>query len=883
MADIHINGETYTVEGGENLLQTCLSLGLEVPYFCYHPALGAVGSCRQCAVKQFANAEDAKAGKGRIVMSCMVPTSDDLYIAIDDAEAKAFRAAMIELLMSNHPHDCPTCEEGGHCQLQDMTYLSGHHERKYRFTKRTHENQYLGPFINHEMNRCIACYRCVRFYRDYAGGSDLGVFASANRVFFGRARDGVLENEFAGNLTEVCPTGVFTDRSHGERYNRKWDMQYAPSICHGCAVGCNISAGERYGELRRIENRYNGSINGYFLCDRGRFGYGYVNDRSRPRTARVNGLTQGPKNALRGIAALLRGKKVLGIGSAKASLESNFQLKTLVGAENFCAGESQAALALVSEALTLQRSAAYVPSPGEIEQSDAILILGEDLTQTAARLALSVRQAAKNAGKARAGDLHTADWLDEPRRRITQDALSPIYLAAVQSTRLDDVARTTCVASPQGLLDYALAVRDAVHGQAAPQEDPQGLYSHAAEVAAALRKGQRPLVIGGVSMQSAALMQIAAQIAAELPNGGLNLIVPQVNSAGLSYLGGQGFAAFDPDAYDAVIVMENDLLAAPEAWREAVLDKTLIVLDHQALSWHERANALLPAASFAEGDGTIVSYEGRAQRFFKVYDSDYHDPQSCIEESWRWLHALRGLIADDAYDLSTLDRVIAELAAAEPALAGITQAAPRADFRAHHMAVAREPSRYSGRTAMRAPLSVHEPKQPQDSDSALAFSMEGYHGRDIPAALLPFAWRPGWNSPQAEHHHAPRKDKGEGVEKGVRLDSAPPAVAAAVMAFPQVKSYSVVPVYDLFATAPWRDKLPLFDERDRPARILMTPKTAAAMAVVEGEALSVTHHGRARMLPVHIDEQFAEDCIGYPMQNGEVLEGDLKIEKGHRA
>lgn len=882
MAVIHIDGKTYTVADGENLLQTCLSLGLEVPYFCYHPALGAVGSCRQCAVKQFASAEDAEAGRGRIVMSCMVPTNNNLYISVDDVEAKAFRAAMIELLMTNHPHDCPTCEEGGHCQLQDMTYLSGHHERKYRFTKRTHENQYLGPFIGHEMNRCIACYRCVRFYRDYAGGSDLGVFASANRVFFGRARDGVLESEFSGNLSEVCPTGVFTDRSHSERYNRKWDMQYAPSICHGCAVGCNISAGERYGELRRIENRYNGSVNGYFLCDRGRFGYGYVNDPARPRKARVKALEQEPQKALSSIARLLSGKKVLGIGSANASLESNFQLKMLVGAEHFCAGESATALALVREALTLQQAATYVPTPLEIERADAILILGEDLTQTAARLALAVRQAANNLGKAQAAALGTPDWLDEPRKRITQDALSPIYLAAVHSTRLDDVAQATCIASPQGVLDYACAVRDALQGHAVPEQDPQGLYHHAAEVAAALRQAKRPLVISGTSMHSAALIQTAAQIAALLPDCGLNLTVPRVNSAGLSYLGGRGFSAFDPKTYDAVIVMENDLLTAPELWREAVLNKTLVVLDHQSLPWHQRATAVLPAASFAEADGTVVSYESRAQRFFQVYDSRYHDPETCIRESWRWLNALRGLTDDGACDWGTLDRVIAELTAVEPALAKIAQAAPMAALRAHQMKIAREPSRYSGRTAMRAPLSVHEPKQPQDADSPLAFSMEGYRGRDTPRSLIPFAWMPGWNSPQAWNLYPDVADSKErDQDTGVRLDRLPDAIAAPELVLPQVKAYSVVPVYDLFASAPWREKLPLFDARERPARILMTPEVAKALALVEGERLRVTHRGSQRTLPVHIDEQFCEDCIGYPMQSGELLDGEVRIEKGN--
>ncbi len=117
-------------------------------------------------------------------MSCMTPATDNTRISIDDEEAKEFRASVIEWLMINHPHDCPVCEEGGHCHLQDMTMMTGHDRRRYRFRKRTHRNQYLGPFVAHEMNRCITCYRCVRFYSDYAGGKDLGAFGANEQHLF---------------------------------------------------------------------------------------------------------------------------------------------------------------------------------------------------------------------------------------------------------------------------------------------------------------------------------------------------------------------------------------------------------------------------------------------------------------------------------------------------------------------------------------------------------------------------------------------------------------------------------------------------------------------------------------------------------------------------
>ncbi len=280
---------------GKNLLQVCLSLGFNLPYFCWHPALHSVGACRQCAVKLYKDAADTR---GRIVMSCMTPVTDGMRVSVSDPEAKAFRGQVVEWLMVNHPHDCPICDEGGECHLQDMTVMSGHTYRRYRFTKRTHKNQDLGPFLNHEMNRCIQCYRCVRFYRDYAGGRDLEVQGWHDDVYFGRHADGALENPFSGNLVEVCPTGVFTDKTQKEHYARKWDLQTAPSICPHCSVGCNTIPGERWGELRRVRTRFNGEVNGYFLCDRGRYGYDFVNGPSRIRQALVrDGTTQKTASA----------------------------------------------------------------------------------------------------------------------------------------------------------------------------------------------------------------------------------------------------------------------------------------------------------------------------------------------------------------------------------------------------------------------------------------------------------------------------------------------------------------------------------------------------------------------------------------------------------
>ncbi|MDY6467202.1 NADH-quinone oxidoreductase subunit NuoG [Acinetobacter faecalis] len=875
MATIHVDGKSYEVDGSENLLQACLSLGIDIPYFCWHPSLGSVGSCRQCAVTQYANPEDTR---GRLVMSCMTPASDNTYISIEDKEAKDFRASIVEFLMTNHPHDCPVCEEGGHCHLQDMTVMTQHDRRRYRFTKRTHYNQELGSFISHEMNRCIACYRCVRYYKDYAGGTDFGVYASASRVYFGRPESGTLESEFSGNLTEVCPTGVFTDKTHSERYNRKWDMQYAPSVCQGCSSGCNISPGERYGELRRVENRFNGEVNQYFLCDKGRFGTGYVNNADRPRQPQFrtgdNVTTVSVDKALDTVIENIQGKKVLGIGSPRASLESNFALRELVGQENFSTGMSQKEQSLVELAASImQTEGVYNPNMREIESYDAVLILGEDLTQTAPRMALSVRQAAKNKAKEMAAERRTQEWLAEPVQRIGQDEKSPIYILAATQTRLADVATGEVVASPNDIARLGFAVAAGVKGEAILGLD-EDAKAFAQTIADTLKAAKKPLIISGTSLQDAAIMEAAAQVAQNLGNAGLTLTVPEVNSMGLAILGGNSLEQAFAQDYDAIIVVENDLYRRlPAKQVDAALAKAndVIVLDHAETATVKKASVVLSAASFAEGDGTVVSQEGRAQRFYQVYDPSYYKPELAIKESWRWLHALETGVKGKAISWTVLDDVIETVAKNVPALEAIQDVAPDAGFRVHGLKVAREPRRYSGRTSMRAPLSIHEPKQPTDKDSALTFSMEGYVGNQTPSPLVPFAWSAGWNSPQAWNKFQDKVGGSlKGGDSGVRLFDrlAKRPVRTFVAPAPvlvNAESFRLVPMHHIFGSGEFTVKTPAMESRIPDAVFAVGEQDAARLNVQDGQTITVKAGDTSIVLPVQVIEYLPTGYIGYPI------------------
>ena len=886
MATIHVDGKEYEVNGADNLLEACLSLGLDIPYFCWHPALGSVGACRQCAVKQYQNAEDTR---GRLVMSCMTPASDGTFISIDDEEAKQFRESVVEWLMTNHPHDCPVCEEGGNCHLQDMTVMTGHSFRRYRFTKRTHRNQDLGPFISHEMNRCIACYRCVRYYKDYADGTDLGVYGAHDNVYFGRPEDGTLESEFSGNLVEICPTGVFTDKTHSERYNRKWDMQFAPSICQQCSIGCNISPGERYGELRRIENRYNGTVNHYFLCDRGRFGYGYVNLKDRPRQpVQRRGddfITLNAEQAMQGAADILRqSKKVIGIGSPRASVESNFALRELVGEENFYTGIAHGEQERLQLALkVLREGGIYTPALREIESYDAVLVLSEGVTQTCALVALAVRQAVKGKAREMAAAQKVADWQIAAILNIGQRAKHPLFVTNVDDTRLDDIAAWTYRAPVEDQARLGFAIAHALDNSAPAVDgiEPE-LQSKIDVIVQALAGAKKPLIISGTNAGSLEVIQAAANVAKALKGRGadvgITMIARSVNSMGLGIMGGgsleEALTELETGRADAVVVLENDLHRHASATRvNAALAKAplVMVVDHQRTAIMENAHLVLSAASFAESDGTVINNEGRAQRFFQVYDPAYYDSKTVMLESWRWLHSLHSTLLSREVDWTQLDHVIDAVVAKIPELAGIKDAAPDATFRIRGQKLAREPHRYSGRTAMRANISVHEPRQPQDIDTMFTFSMEGNNQPTAHRSQVPFAWAPGWNSPQAWNKFQDEVggklrfgDPGvrlfETSENGLDYFTSVPARFQ-----PQDGKWRIAPYYHLFGSDELSQRAPVFQSRMPQPYIKLNPADAAKLGVNAGTRVSFSYDGNTVTLPVEIAEGLTAGQVGLPM------------------
>ena len=885
MARVNIDGKDYDLEEGQNLLHAVLSEHLDLPYFCWHPAMGSVGSCRLCAVMQYADEGDER---GRLQMACMMTVQDGMRVGIGapgregaGAFAASFRKQVIEWLMENHPHDCPVCEEGGECHLQDMTLMAGHTSRRYAGAKRTFRNQYLGPFIGHEMNRCITCYRCVRYYRDYAGGADLDAFGSRARMFFGRQEDGVLESEFAGNLVEVCPTGVFTDKPLSATYTRKWDLQSAPSICPGCAVGCNTLPGERYGSLKRVHNRYHPDVNGYFLCDRGRFGSHFVNGATRLRQAgakAADGVFEAldREAAVQRLAGILKSGGLIGIGSPRASMESNHSLKRLVGEDNFSAGLAAAEAESSQLALAIMRAGgARLATVKEAEDADAVLVLGEDIPNTAPRIALALRQSARNLSLEMAAQAGIPLWQEAGVRGHAQQASNPFLIATPAPSRLDDLASSVLRRSPEAVARAGFAIAHGIDGAFAPAvsgpssaadesaqtEQAQPTAGDAAnefiaEAIKALSQAQRPLVVTGTAGASPDVLKAAANIAWALTqqgkDAGLLIAGKEANGMGAALLG-SGLtleAALERLANgkaSAAIILENDLhrrLPAEAVEQALSAADDLVVLDMLETATAEAAALVLPAASYAESTGTFVNHEGRAQRFYQVFE-----PPGEVAPAWRWLADAAQAAGRNDLNFSQIDEATAACAASSPALAGMADAAPAAGYRSGAgQRVPRMTHRASGRTAQTADLSVHEPKASVDGQTPFAYSMEGANDGQ-PGALIPYVWSPGWNSNQSLFKF--QQEVGgplQGGEGGARLlDPKPrsggnglagrfrdPPAAVATKG-----GLRLTPLHPVFGSEELSNHSPPVAERSGHPEVLLHPEDAAALGLAAGQGARI--------------------------------------------
>lgn len=600
MPTLTIDNQTVTVPDGSNVLEAAKRLGIVIPHFCYHEALGAVGACRLCAMKFI----DGPV-KG-LQMSCMVQAQDGMVVSTVDPDAAEMRSHVIEWLMMNHPHDCPVCDEGGECQLQDMTIAGGHGIRRYRGPKRTWLNQELGPFVEQEMNRCIQCYRCVRTYQDYCGGTDFGVMGSRNRLFFGRFKDGKLDSPFSGNIIDACPTGVFTSKPFRFK-TRYWDLEEAPSICPHCSLGCAVVPGGRYREAQRVRGGVNRQTNGFFICDRGRFAIDQLNHPERPREPRWQGEKVGwdevlerSRICLQQVATQYGPESIALLGSPRASLEANALLAELA--------ESIGSPHLTFHAAPRRDRAARSLAAGlgsrtrsleDIRQSDCLVLVGSDPVNEAPMLALAIRQAVRKGAVVAVLDPRPVTL---PCEAVHLPLVPDQFAAALQVLSGAEVKGFS--RQQQTLLT--------------------GIYER-------LKLAQKPVLVGGADLLGADGIELLLAAATACENNGIKpglfVSLDGPNSYGGALLAGDG-PDFDglldqmlAGKIKALVCLENDPVTEhPERAATALgALEFLLVLDSLPSRTVRQAHAFLPTTGWAESDGSYVNNEGRMLAYSRAF------------------------------------------------------------------------------------------------------------------------------------------------------------------------------------------------------------------------------------------------------------------------
>jgi len=532
-----------------------------------------------------------------------------------------------------------------------------------------------------------------------------------------------------------------------------------------------------------------------------------------------------------------------------------------------------------------------------VRHCDAVLLLGEDVLHTAPVLALALRQASRQKALAEAQGLTPPipPWDDQAVRNFTQERKGPFILASPMETGLEELATESLRAAPGDIARFGFAVARALDpsAPAVPGLAPEQA-ALAERAAKALRAAERPLVVSGTGLREEGLLQAAAAVASALRRAGrparLCFALPEANSLGVALLGATGpleaaLQRVRTGGVEALLVLENDLFRRWDHRRvtELMEGASLVaVLDHLETRSPEVAHRVLPAATTAESEGTLVNNEGRAQRFFKVLPDRG-------TESWRWISRI-AVAAGAQLDGQNLDSLLESMAREAPQLAGALRAAPLSSFRPLGQRIPRQSERYTGRTAMSANLTVREPKPPEDPDSPLGFTMEGARG-SLPPALLSRFWAPGWNSVQAVAKF--QEEVGgplAGGDPGVPLivpgtDGNSPQSARIPEPFTaRPGEFLVLPDYQVFGSEELSAQAPSVATRI-PARCLrLAAEDARALGLAEGGQARLLLDDTELELPVRLCPGLLPGLallpVGFPGSGWEDLPAWAKILKG---
>ncbi len=599
MVKLIVDGAEVEVQAGSSVLQACEQAGKEIPRFCYHERLSVAGNCRMCLV------EIEKAPKP--IASCAYPVAEGMVVRTDTPMVRQARRGVMEFLLINHPLDCPICDQGGECDLQDQSYAYGMDHSRYSEGKRAVKDKYLGPLVKTIMTRCIQCTRCIRFATEIAGVPELGATARGENMEVGTYVEHALTSELSGNLIDICPVGALTSKPYAF-VARPWELKKTDSVDVMDAVGTPIRVDIRGPEVLRILPRVNDEINDEWIADKSRFSFdGLKRRRLDTPWVREDGKLRRAswQEAFSTIANNLRGVPGARIGAVAGDLcdvESMLALKDLLAA-------------LGSQNVDCRQDGAYLdPSRREfyifnttiagIDAADAVLIIGSN-----------------------------------PRRE------APILNARIRKRWVATFGRL-----PIGLIG---SMADLTYDTAHIGEGPSALTAllegeHA--FSNALQEASKPMIILGQGALArpdgqAVLSQawhLASKVGALKPDWhGFNVLhsaASRVGALDLGFVPGADSLGFAAMLHGGVDVLW--LLGADEFDMGTIGAGTFVVYQgHHGDRGAARADVVLPGSAYTEKDGTYVSTEGRVQRGYRALF-----PPGDAREDWRILRAFSATI-----------------------------------------------------------------------------------------------------------------------------------------------------------------------------------------------------------------------------------------------
>jgi len=657
-----IDGQQVTVPKGTLIIEAARKLGIEIPVYCYHPKLAPVGACRVCVV-------EVEKQRRPIMPACATEVAPDMVVHTRNEAATRAREGVLELLLINHPLDCPVCDRGGECDLQDFTLRYGPGKSRFQETKRHFDKSIqVGREVVLDRERCIMCMRCVRFCEEVAVEEGLTIIERGTKAEIGPFPGRSFDSQFSGNTVEICPVGALTSRSYRFR-SRPWELQNFSSVCVHCAVGCNLTVDVRYDQVVRLRSRCNDAIDDGWLCDRGRYGYGFIHHPERLKTplVRRNGELQPAtwKEALEVAASGLKrvpAEKVGAVAGPRISNEAGWQLVRLLRST------------LKSGNLDHRRGKAWteehrpLPLSAQIQGLDtatAVVLAHCDPSQTHPVLDLRIKKALRKGAQLLVlGDCGLSGYADFQLTDLA--TLGEAYAA------LGD--------------ESAPAIR---HPRPRPWEPGGKASRDVQEAARALKSSPRVVLIFDENRPVAGLAELAEQIGAlnQAPHG-LMMLVSGANSVGLREMGvlprfAPGWVGLDQarssfehawGAFSSHVGLDYEAMTGSGHGLEAMLlvgenrlarkPEFLVAVDMVLSEAAAQADVVLPACSLVEQAMTMTSLDGTVQLCQQALP-----PQAESRPDWQILSELAAALGEN-WETDGSAKIFAEIGRLNPLYKG---------------------------------------------------------------------------------------------------------------------------------------------------------------------------------------------------------------------